>query len=153
MPPSRPAEVNVRPEGAIVIALLCRIPVRVEPDQYHVVLLSCDPTIRHPCSVLQHPSVDPDSMSPPPEDIDTDEACFAGLPNEKARMMLHNASLQLGPRGVFIGTTPDAYWMVYARKRPVLPLLPIKPLIVSVHLVHLEKSCLDEDGLGKSSCP
>ncbi|KAF9361723.1 mRNA cap guanine-N7 methyltransferase [Mortierella sp. NVP85] len=31
---------------------------------------------------------------------------------EKARMMLHNVSSQLKPGGVFIGTIPDAYWIV-----------------------------------------
>lgn len=30
----------------------------------------------------------------------------------KARMMLHNVTSQLKPGGVFIGTIPDAYWIV-----------------------------------------
>ncbi|KAF9972222.1 mRNA cap guanine-N7 methyltransferase [Actinomortierella ambigua] len=51
---------------------------------------------------------------------------------KKARMMLHNVSSQLRPGGVFIGTIPDAYWIVKKLKSGPSDILKIGNSIYSI---------------------
>ncbi|KAG0228801.1 mRNA cap guanine-N7 methyltransferase [Actinomortierella wolfii] len=51
---------------------------------------------------------------------------------EKARMMLHNVTSQLRPGGIFIGTIPDAYWIVKKLKSGPPNLLEIGNSIYSI---------------------